>query len=93
MTRHGTEPKATPSLRNLRKRKLDLYKVMSQKIEAAKQKQQGKADDINDAYLKMKLNKRDVSGLVAFLKLLEDQPDLRFRQSIIEAKVFNTFED
>ncbi len=93
VTRHGTEPKATPSLRNLRKRKLDLYKVMSQKIEAAKQKQQGKADDINDAYLKMKLDERDVSGLVAFLRLLEDQPDSRFRQSIIEAKVLDTSED
>ena len=93
VTRHGTEAKLTPSLRNLGKRKLDLYKVMLQKMEAAKQKQQGKADDINDAYLKMKLNKRDVSGLVAFLRLLEDQPDSRFRQSIIEAKVLDTSED
>ena len=93
VTRHGTEAKLTPSLRNLGKRKLDLYKVMLQKLEAAKQKQQGKADDINDAYLKMKLNKRDVSGLVAFLRLLEDQPDSRFRQSIIEAKVLDTSED
>ena len=66
---------------------------MSQKIEAAKQKQQGKADDISDAYLKMKLEERDVSELVAFLRLLEDQPDSRFRQSIIEAKVLDTSED
>ena len=93
VTRHGTEAKPTPSLRNLGKRKLDLHKVMSQKIEAAKQKQQGKADDISDAYLKMKLEERDVSGLVAFLRLLEDQPDSRFRQSIIEAKVLDTSED
>ena len=93
VTRHGTEAKPTPSLRNLGKRKLDLHKVMSQKIEAAKQKQQGKADDINDAYLKMKLEERDVSGLVAFLRLLEDQPDSRFRQSIIEAEVLDTFKD
>ncbi|MDB4386377.1 sulfatase-like hydrolase/transferase, partial [bacterium] len=93
VTRHGTEAKPTPSLRNLGKRKLDLHKVMSQKIEAAKQKQQGKADDISDAYLKMKLNKRDVSGLVAFLRLLKDESDDQFRQSIIEAKVLDTSED
>ena len=93
VTRHGTEAKPTPSLRNLGKRKLDLHEVMSQKIEAAKQKQQGKADDINDAYLKMKLEERDVSGLVAFLRLLEDQPDSWFRQSIIEAEVVDTFKD
>jgi hypothetical protein len=93
VTRHETEAKPTPSLRNLGKRKLDLHEVMSQKIEAAKQKQQGKADDINDAYLKMKLEERDVSGLVAFLRLLEDQPDSWFRQSIIEAEVLDTFKD
>ena len=93
MTRHGTEAKPTPSLRNRGKRKLDLHKVMSQKMEAAKQKQQGKADDISDAYLKMKLNKRDVSGLVAFLRLLKDESDDQFRQSIIEAKVLDTSED
>ena len=93
VTRHGTEPKPTPSLRNPEKRKLDLRRIVLQKIEAAKQKQQGKADDISDAYLVMKLSEQDVPGLVAFLKLLEDESDNRFRQSIIDAKVLDTSED
>jgi arylsulfatase A len=91
ISRGGTA-KPTPSLRNLGKRKVDLRKILLQKIEAAKQKQQGEADDISDAYLEMRLSEQDVPGLVAFLRLLEDGPDNRFRQSIIDAKVLDTSE-
>ena len=40
----------------------------------------------------MKLSERDIPGLVAFLKLLEDVPDDRFRKIILDAKVFDTSE-
>ena len=62
------------------------------KIEASRQKQSGKADDISDVYSTMKLSERDIPGLVAFLKLLEDVPDDRFRKLILEAKVLDTSE-
>ena len=92
MISRGGAAKPTPSLRNLGKRKVDLRKILLQKIEAAKQKQQGEADDISDAYLEMKLSEQDVPGLVAFLRLLEDGLDNQFRQSIIDAKVLDTSE-
>ena len=41
----------------------------------------------------MKLSERDVPGLVAFLKLLEDVPDDRFRTLILEAEVLDTSEE
>ena len=41
----------------------------------------------------MKLSERDIPGLVAFLKLLEDVPDDRFRNLILGAKVLDTSEE
>ncbi len=85
--------KATPSLRNLSKRSIDLSKVLQAKLEVAKQKQSGKADKISDAYSAMKLNEQDLANLAAFLKLLEDVPDDHFRKLILEAKVLDTLEE
>lgn len=90
IVRKGGTAKPTPSLRNLVKRKVDLRKAVQQKLEASKEKQSGQADDISDAYSAMKLNAKDVAGIVAFLKLLEDVPDDRFRKLILDAKVLDT---
>jgi outer membrane protein assembly factor BamB len=88
----GGIAKPTPSLRNLAKRRVDLQKVLRQKLEASRQKRSGEADEISDVYSAMKLSERDIPGLVAFLKLLEDVPDDRFRTLILEAKVLATSE-
>ena len=92
VVRKGEIAKPTPSLRNLAKRKVDLRKALLKKLEASRQKQSGKADEISDVYSAMKLSERDIPGLVAFLKLLEDVPDDRFRKLILGAKVLDTSE-
>ncbi len=86
----GGTARPTPSLRNLAKRRVDLRKTLLQKLEASRQKQSGKADEISVAYSAMKLSERDIPGLVAFLKLLEDVPNDRFRKLILGAKVLDT---
>ena len=92
VSKDGTA-KPTPSLRNLAKRRVDLRKVLLRKLDAARRKQSGAADEISDGYSGMKLSERDIPGLVAFLKLLEDVPDDRFRKLILEAKVLDTSEE
>ncbi|MCH7990004.1 MAG: c-type cytochrome [Planctomycetes bacterium] len=89
----GGTAKPTPSLRNLAKRKVDLRKALLQKLEASRQKRSGKADKISDAYSAMKLSEEDIPKLAAFLKLLEDVPDDRFRKLILEAQVLDTSKD
>lgn len=89
----GAKARPTVSLRNLSKRSIDLSKVLQAKLEVAKQKQSGKADQLSDAYSAMKLNEQDLVNLAAFLKLLEDVPDDRFRKLIIDAKVLDTTDD
>jgi hypothetical protein len=92
VSKDGTA-KPTPSLRNLAKRRVDLRKVLLRKLDAARRKQSGAADEISDGYSGMTLSERDIPGLVAFLKLLEDVPDDRFRKLILEAKVLDTSEE
>ena len=89
----GGTAKPTPSLRNLGKHRVDLRKTLLQKLETSRQKRLGKADEVSDAYAAMKLSERDIRALVAFLKLLEDVPDDRFRKLILDAKVLNTSEE
>ncbi|MBP90525.1 MAG: hypothetical protein CMJ64_28090 [Planctomycetaceae bacterium] len=89
----GGIAKPTPSLRNLAKRRVDLRKTLLQKLEASRQKRSGGADGISDVYSAMKLSEGDIPGLVAFLKLLEDVPDDRFRKLILEATVLDTSEE
>jgi outer membrane protein assembly factor BamB/mono/diheme cytochrome c family protein len=86
----GGTAKPTPSLRNLVKRRVDLRKTLLQKLETSRQKRSGTADEISEAYSAMNLSERDIRGLAAFLKLLEDVPDDRFRKLILDAKVLNT---
>ena len=89
----GGTARRTPSLRNLAKRRVDLRKALLQKLAASRQKQSGKANDISDVYSVMKLSERDIPGLVAFLKLLEDVPNDQFRKLILKAKVLDTSEE
>ena len=92
MTQGGT-PKPTPSLRNLKKRKIDIRKVIMGKIAASRQRRSGKSAGIAEAYAQMNISKKDVPGLVAFLGLLNDVPDKDFRGLILNAKLLDTSGD
>ena len=89
----GGTAKPTPSLRNLVKRRVDLQKTLLQKLETSRQIQTGTAADISDLYTAMNLSERDIPGLTAFLKLLDDVPDDQFRKLILDANVLNTSEE
>ena len=89
----GGEAVATPSLRNLNLGRKDLEKVIHGKIAASRLKQSGEADEIDGAYSIMRLGKEDVPGLVAYLRLLKDVPDDKFRGLILEATVLDTTGD
>ena len=92
VTQDGT-PKPTPSLRNLKKRKIDIRKVIMGKITASRQKRSGKSAGIAKAYAQMNISKKDVPGLAAFLGLLNDVPDKDFRGLILNAKLLDTSGD
>ena len=89
----GGSPKPTPSLRNLKKIKVDLRKAIIVKIAASGQKRSGKAQEIDDQYAKMHIGKKDVAGLVAFLNLLNDVSDSEFRSLILKVKLLDTSKD
>jgi len=89
----GGKPVPTLSLRNLNKKKVDLKQVILGKIVVSNLKRSGKADEIDAAYAKMSIDKKDVPGLVAFLKLLNDVPDSEFRGLILKAEVLDTTND
>ncbi len=84
------KPVLTPSLRNLGKRRVDLRAALEKKLNASRLKPSGEPDEISDEYSAMRLSETDVSHLIAFLKLLNDVPDKRFRELIIEATVLDT---
>jgi len=90
VVRKDGRAKPTPSLRNPGKGRVNLQKALLQKIQAAREKQAGKADTVSKYYSAMTLDKQDIPGLIAFLKLLEDMPDDRFRKLILQAKVLDT---
>ena len=89
----GGSPMPTPSLRNLRKRDVDLRKAIMNKIVASSQKQSGQANEIDAEYGRMRISKQEIPGLVAFLKLLNDVPDSDFRKRIIDSEVLDTSDD
>ncbi len=89
----GGSSTATPSLRNLKKRKVDIRKAIMGKIAASRQKRSGEADEIDDAYAEMNISKKDVSGLVAFLNSLNDVSDSDFRGLILKSKLLDTSGD
>lgn len=90
---HGQEARMTPSLRNLGARKVDLEKTLLGKLAASRQKQSGKADDIDAHYAHMTFTEADVPNLVAFLRTLDDVPDKGFRDIILQSKVFDALNE
>jgi len=83
----------TPSLRNSVRRGVDLKKALETKLDALHLKRSGGADRISDEYSAMQLSAKDVSNLIAFLKLLDDVSDERFRELILKASVLDTSSD
>ena len=79
----------TTSLRNLNKSAQALRKIIDQKINYAKIKQNGDAPQISDLYSTIQLDQNDITALVAFIKLLQDVPEQTFRQLILDSKVFD----
>jgi len=79
----------TPSLRNMKRRKVDIEKVVMAKLTAAKQKQAGMANDIDDAYSKMKWGKKEAKHLIAFLYTLNDVSDEDFRELILKSELLD----
>jgi mono/diheme cytochrome c family protein len=80
----------TPSLRNLVSREVDIRAALLKKLETSAKKRAGNAKNVSDAYAAMTLNEKDIPGIVAFLKLLEDVPDAQFRKLILDAKLLDT---
>ena len=89
----GGSLQPTPSLRNLTKRKVKIRQVIMAKMAASETKRAGKAEKIDEAYGKMRLNKGDLHQLMAFLNLLNDVPEKDFRNLILNAKILDTSED
>jgi hypothetical protein len=83
----------TSSLRNAGQRGVDLRAALKRKFEASRLKKSGEADRISDEYSTMQLSAEDVSNLIAFLKLLDDVSDERFRELILKASVLETSSD
>ena len=90
---HSVQPRMmkvpTISLRNMNKSSQVLREIINQKIKYAKIKQKGDAPKISDLYSTIRLDQNDVSALVAFIKLLQDVPEQRFRQLILDSEVFD----
>ena len=90
---HSVQPRMmkvpTTSLRNMNKSSQVLREIINQKIKYAKIKQKGDAPKISDLYSTIRLDQNDVSALVAFIKLLQDVPEQRFRQLILDSEVFD----
>jgi hypothetical protein len=89
VSKHGT-PKKAPSLRNLKGRKLDLEKIVTEKIAAAEHKQSGNADEIDEAFSLMKITEEDIPGLVSFLNSLNDQSILDHRNMLKNVELLDT---
>lgn len=83
----GGPPVATPSLRNLKERDIDVAKAIRAKIAAGNQKRSGEADEIDDAFALITLSEKDIPGLVSFLSLLNDTPESGFRDLILKAEL------
>lgn len=90
VVRKGGKAVPTPSLRNLGKRGIDLQKVLQRKLEASRLKTSGEADEISNEYSGIHFSKNDIPKLIAFLKLLNDVSDERFRELVIKATVLDT---
>ncbi|MBG86877.1 MAG: hypothetical protein CMO80_08265 [Verrucomicrobiales bacterium] len=85
----GGAAKPTPSLRNSKLSAADLEKVVREKMALSKLKKSGGAPKLAEAYARIVITDADVANLVAFLATLKDVDDKRFRELIIDAKVFD----
>ena len=92
VTKDG-KAKHTTSLRNITEHGVDVRAALNRKLEASRLKKAGAADRISDEYSTMQLSAENVSNLIAFLKLLDDVSDERFRELILEASVLDTSSD
>ena len=79
----------SPTLRNPAARKVNLQAALQKKLALVNQKRSG-ANDIDDAYARVKLSDNDVKSLIEFLRLLEDKHDAQFRKLILGAEVMET---
>ena len=82
-----SQPRPTPSLRNMAKRKVNIAKVLQAKLTAAK------APDAPKDYKLIRLNKDNLKHLEAFLKQLNDVDDKLFRELILKATILDTSQD
>ncbi|MDG2221725.1 MAG: sulfatase-like hydrolase/transferase [Rubripirellula sp.] len=82
----------TSSLRNTGQRKVDLQLALRRKLEMSRLKKSGAADGVSDEYSVMRLNAEDVLDLIAFLQLLDDVSDERFRELVLTAEVLDTLQ-
>jgi len=89
VTKDGS-PQPTPSLRNLRRRNVDIEKAIKDKIASINQRRSGEANEIDDAYAKMTITNDDLPGLVKFLNQLNDVEDSDFRKLILGATLLDT---
>jgi len=91
----GGPLKATPSLRNLKKKDAELRKSIMQHLAASAQKKAGEADDVDDMFTLMNITEQDVGALIKFIKLLNDVADTKdtaearknFRPLVMDAKL------
>ena len=83
----GGKALPTPSLRNMRKRNVDILKALQAKLNMAKQA------DVSKEYKQINLNKNDLTHLKAFLNQLNDVDDKNFRELILKAEILDTSQD
>ena len=79
----------TTTLRNLHKTPQVVREIITQKMNHSHRKQNGNTSEMSDAYSIMQISPADVSSLIAFIKLLQDVPEQKFRQLILDAKLFD----
>ena len=83
----GGKALPTPSLRNMRKRNVNILKALQAKLNMAKEA------DVSKEYKQINLNKTDLTHLKAFLNQLNDVDDKNFRELIIKAEILDTSQD
>jgi arylsulfatase A len=78
-------PQKTPSLRNLKRTKTELRLILQEKT-----RQATNIDRNSGPYASIRLNKRDITQVIAFLDTLHDRSDAEFRMLILNAELLDT---
>ncbi len=68
----GGSPIKTPTLRNLKRNDKEIGKAIMAHLAASEARKSGKADDIDEMFALMSFTKKEVPGLVKFVKLLKN---------------------